>query len=270
MKIEPDQIILGDCLEVMEGIEDKNVDAIICDLPYEVLHKNNPHAQWDRKLPMEMLWAHYERIIKDNGAIILFGQGMFTAELMMSNPKLWRYNLVWDKMRSTGFLNANRMPLRCHEDILMFYKQMPVYHPQMMMGNPNHPRGGQEWEQTNQCYGKFKTGRAYDYNKKIRKVAPTRPNEKFPTSIIRIAKEHETTMFHPTQKPVNLLRWLIRTYTDKGDVVLDNTMGSGTTRVACIMEGRRYIGIEKDPEYFEIAKKRIEAQERQMNFDFEI
>ena len=142
MKIEPSQIILGDCLEVMEGIADGSVDAIICDLPYEVLHKNNPHAQWDRKLPMEMLWAHYERIIKDNGAIILFGQSMFTAELMMSNPKLWRYNLVWDKMRSTGFLNANRMPLRCHEDILVFYRQMPVYHPQMTVGKPNHPRGG--------------------------------------------------------------------------------------------------------------------------------
>ena len=264
MKIEPNKIILADCLEVMEDIADGSVDAIICDLPYEVLHKNNPHAKWDRKLPTEMLWAHYERIIKDNGAIILFGQGMFTAELMMSNPKLWRYNLVWDKMRSTGFLNANRMPLRCHEDILVFYRQMPVYHPQMTVGDPNHPRGNQPWEQDNHCYGKYKNGNT------TKKVAPTRPNEKFPTSIIRIAKEHETTVFHPTQKPVDLLRWLIRTYTDKGDVVLDNTMGSGTACVASIIEGRRYIGIEKDPKYFEIAKKRIEEQERQMKFDFEI
>ncbi|WP_288907630.1 site-specific DNA-methyltransferase [uncultured Prevotella sp.] len=270
MKIEPNNIYLGDCLEVMAGMKNGSVDAIICDLPYEVLHKNNPHAQWNKMLPLDKLWVQYERIIKEDGAIILFGQGMFTAKLMTSNPKMWRYNLVWDKMRSTGFLNANRMPLRCHEVISVFYKQMPVYHPQMMIGDCNHSRGRQEREQANNCYGQYKTGRTYDYDKKIKKVAPTRPNEKFPTSIIRIAKEHETTVFHPTQKPIDLIRYLIRTYTDKGDVVLDNTMGSGTTCVGCIMENRRYIGIEKDMKYFEVAKKRIEAQKRQYKLELDI
>ena len=259
MNIEPNNIYLGDCLDVMTGIADESIDAIICDLPYQVLHKDNPNAQWDRIIPFQPLWAQYERIIKPNGAIILFAQGMFTSDLMQSNRKLWRYNLIWDKGRGTGFLNANRMPMRCHEDICVFYKQLPVYNPQMGIGEPNHSQGKLEHPRTNNCYGQFKTGRTYDYDKQIRKVAPTRPNEKFPQSIIHIQKEHETTVFHPTQKPVDLLRYLIRTYSQMGGVILDNTMGSGTTCVAAIMEKRQYIGIEKDPKYFKVAEKRIKA-----------
>ena len=261
--IEPNALIHGDCLDVMRDIPYNSVDAIICDLPYQVLHKDNPHAQWDRVIPFEPLWEQYERIIKDNGAILLFGQGMFTADLMYSNRKLWRYNLVWYKGRVTGFLNANRMPLRCHEDIVVFYKSLPTYNPQMEVGLPNHNRGNGIHKETNQCYGKYKSGRAYDYDKKIKKVEPTRPDEKFPMSIISIDKEHETTTYHPTQKPVDLLRYLIRTYSNKGDVILDNTMGSGTTCVAAAMEKRRYIGIERDPEYYRIAKKRVELIESQ-------
>ena len=214
--IEPNHLYMGDCLDLMGGVADESVDAIICDLPYQVLHKGNPHAQWDRMLPFEPLWAHYERIIKPKGVILLFGQGMFTSDLMQSNRKMWRYNLIWDKGRTTGFLNANRMPMRSHEDICVFYKSLPVYNPQMSIGEPNHSQGRLEHPRTNHCYGQFKTGRTYDYDKQIRKVAPTRPNEKFPQSIIRIAKEHETTVYHPTQKPVNLLRYLIRTYTNEG------------------------------------------------------
>ena len=267
--LEVNHIYEGDCLDLMAGIADESVDAVICDLPYQVLHKDNPNAQWDRMIPFEPLWAHYERIIKPRGVIVLFGQGMFTSDLMQSNRKLWRYNLIWYKGRGTGFLNANRMPMRCHEDICVFYKQLPVYNPQMGIGEPNHSQGRCEKPRTNSCYGKFKTGRTYDYDKQIRKVAPTRPNEKFPQSIIYIQKEHETTVYHPTQKPVDLLRYLIRTYTNSGGVILDNTMGSGTTCVAAIMEKRRYIGIEKDPKYFAVAEKRIKEARRWMTLDFE-
>lgn len=214
--LEANHIYQGDCLELMAEIADESIDAIICDLPYQVLHKDNPNAQWDRMIPFEPLWAHYERIIKPRGVIALFGQGMFTSDLMQSNRKLWRYNLIWDKGRGTGFLNANRMPMRCHEDICIFYKQLPVYNPQMGIGEPNHSQGKLEHPRTNNCYGQFKTGRTYDYDKQIKKVAPTRPNEKFPQSIIHIQKEHETTVYHPTQKPVDLLRYLIRTYTNSG------------------------------------------------------
>ena len=178
--IELDKIYNEDCLEGMKRIDDASIDCIICDLPYEVLHKNNPNAQWDRLIPMEPLWEQYKRIIKQNGAILLFCQGMFTAQLMMSQPKLWRYNLIWDKCRATGFLNANRMPLRCHEDIAVFYKSLPVYNPQMTIGTPSHPQGKGQHKETNNCYGKYKSGRTYDYDKQIRKVEPTRPGEKFP------------------------------------------------------------------------------------------
>ena len=142
MKIEVDNVYQGDCLELMRGIPDGSVDMILADLPYSVLNRNNPSAQWDNIIPFEPLWEQYERVIKDNGAIVLFAQGMFTAQLMMSKPKLWRYNLVWDKInRSTGFLNANRCPLRIHEDIVVFYKSQPTYNPQFTFGQVNHKRG---------------------------------------------------------------------------------------------------------------------------------
>ena len=264
MNIELDRIYNMDCLEGMKAIPDGSVDAVICDLPYGVLHKNNPNAQWDRMIPMEPLWEQYKRVIKDNGAICLFGQGMFTAQLMMSQPKMWRHNLIWDKCRSTGFLNANRMPLRCHEDIAVFYKSLPTYNPQMTIGEPSHPQGSGEHKQTNNCYGKYKSGRTYAYDKQIRKVEPTRPGEKFPMSIIRVKKEHETTVLRPTQKPVDLLRYLVLTYTNEGDTVLDNCMGSGTTAIACIKEKRHFIGFELSKEYFDKAVRRIKAEQAQL------
>ena len=254
------KLIHGDCLVEMKNIPDKGVDMILCDLPYEVLHKNNPHAQWDRIIPFDKLWEQYERIIKDNGAIVLFAQGMFTAKLMMSNPKIWRYNLVWDKCRVTGFLNSNRMPMRCHEDICVFYKSLPTYNPQYTDGEPNHSRGNGAHNNGNSCYGKYdadyyKKGKVYE---KVGKVDSTVPDgKKLPKSIISIRKEHERTVLHPTQKPVALLEWLIKTYTDEGQIVLDNTMGSGSTGVACINTNRDFIGIELNEEYFKIAEKRI-------------
>ena len=260
--IEPNNIYQGDCLEVMDGIADKSIDAIICDLPYGVLNKGNKHAQWDVVIPFAPLWEHYERIIKPHGAIVLFASGMFTAQLMMSNQKLWRYNLVWDKCRATGFLNANRMPLRYHEDICVFYKQLPVYHPQMEALNgrePNHSQGHATEVETNQCYGNMK------------RINPTYTDKKHPRSIITIPAIHcSEGQKHPTQKPVDLMRYLIRSYSNMGGVILDNTMGSGTTCVAAIIEHRKYIGIERDPYWFDYAQNRIKEASRQLTFDFDI
>lgn len=248
-------LIKGDCLLEMQNIPDKSVGMVLCDLPYEVLHKNNPHAQWDRKNPFDKLWEQYNRVIKDNGAIVLFAQGMFTAELMMSNPKMWRYNLVWDKCRVTGFLNANRMPMRCHEDICVFYKSLPTYNPQYTDGEPNHSRGNGAHKETNRCYGKFKA----DY--KGQSTVPE--GKKLPRSIITIKKEHESTVFHPTQKSVALLEYLIKTYSNEGETILDNTMGSGSTGVACVNTKRNFVGIELNEEYFAIAEKRIKEAQQQ-------
>jgi len=193
---------------------------------------------------------------------------MFTSDLMQSNRKLWRYNLIWYKGRATGFLNANRMPLRCHEDIAVFYKSLPVYNPQMEIGIPSHSTGNGIHKQTNNCYGKYKSGRTYDYDKQIKKVEPTRPNEKFPMSIISINKEHETTVLHPTQKPVDLLRYLIRTYSNKGETILDNCIGSGTTAVAAIKEKRHFIGFELNKEYFDKAVRRIKDEQAYLTLNF--
>ena len=284
--MEIDKIYNEDCLIGMRNIPDKSIDCIICDLPYGVLNRNNPSAQWDNIIPFEPLWEQYKRVIKDNGAIVLFAQGMFTAQLMMSNPKLWRYNLIWDKInRATGFLNANRCPLRIHEDIVVFYKSQPTYNPQFTFGQVNHKRDGagngykqsksgdiwKDDERTerrryvltkrrrdgvsgarNRCYGNFA-------------VTETKiTNEKYPTSIIRVDKEHDRNYHHPTQKPVNLIRWLIRTYTNEGDLVLDNCMGSGTTAVACIKEKRHFIGYEITKDYFDIAQERIKQEQMQL------
>ena len=244
------KLLQGDCLELMRNIPDKSIDMILCDLPYGVLNKKNPNAKWDCVLPFADLWREYERITKENGAIVLFGSGMFTADLMQSNRKLWKYNLVWKKgNRPTGFLNAKKQPLRISEDICVFYRKQPIYNPQFTIGEKCHSRGGAEnsiqKQARNGCYGEFKS------------TPITLTNEKYPLSIIDIAKEYPQK-YHPTQKPVVLLEYLIKTYTNEGDVVLDNCMGSGSTGVACVNTGRDFIGIELDENYFNIAKNRIE------------
>lgn len=246
--IEKDHIYHMDCLKGMRQIADKSIDAIIADLPYGVLNNRNISAGWDRQLPLEELWSEYLRITKPESPVILFGQGMFTARLMLSQPKMWRYNLVWHKDRVTGHLNANRMPLRQHEDIIVFYRKQPVYHPQMTPCTPeqrNHSRKKTEGF-TNRCYGQMS-------------LSPVRiADDKYPTSVISIAKEHRKGCFHhPTQKPVALLEYLIRTYTDEGDTVLDNCIGSGTTAVAAVRTGRHYIGFDTEESYCETACRRI-------------
>lgn len=245
-----DIIYNEDCLIGMDRLEDKSVDLVICDPPYGVLNKGNESAQWDNVLPMDRLWAQYRRVCKDDCPVILFGQGMFTANLMMSNPNMWRYNLIWEKDRPTGFLNANRMPMRSHEDIIVFYDELPVYHPQMVPCKPserNHPIGRGEHTDRNQQYGNFN-----------RAISPVVSDEKFPRSIVKIPQEHICDgKSHPTQKPIALLEWLIKTYSDEGDTVLDNCMDSGSTAVACARTGRHYIGFETDPEYYSLAKERV-------------
>lgn len=243
------KLFKGDCLELMRDIPDKSIDMILCDLPYGVLHRKSPSAKWDNVIPFEDLWREYERIAKDNAAIVLFASGMFTADLMHSNKKLWKYNLVWKKgNRPTGFLNAKRQPLRISEDICVFYKKQPTYNPQFTMGAKPHSRGNagnaKEKQGRNNCYDAFKTTPAI------------MTNEKYPLSIIDIAKEHPQK-YHPTQKPVALLEYLVKTYTNEGDTVLDNCMGSGSTGVACKNANRHFIGIELDENYFNIAKERL-------------
>lgn len=238
----------GDCLKLMNELPDKSIDMILCDLPYGVLNKGNANAKWDSVIPFDALWASYNRIIKDNGAIVLFGSGLFTADLMLSNRKMWRYNLIWKKgERVSGFLNANRMPLRNHEDIAVFYKKLPVFHPQMVKCEPhqrNHGRGNLAGRTNNNCYGSFL------------EVQSVISDEKFPKSVIDIQPEHKEFL-HPSQKPVELLEWLIKSYTEPGEVVLDNCMGSGSTCVAAMNCGRVYVGFELEPKYFDIAKRRI-------------
>lgn len=232
-------------------IPDGSVDCVICDLPYGVLNKSSEGGGWDSVIPFQPLWEQYLRIVKPDAAIVLFAQGMFTAKLMMSQPKLWRYNLIWDKVLPTGFLNAKRMPLRVHEDIAVFYKQLPIYNPQMTKCEPhkrNHSKGDGSHRQTNGCYGDYKE-------------TPTIISDlKFPKSILSIGKEHRSDIFHPTQKPVNLIRYLIRTYTNEGGVILDNCMGSGTTAVAAIREHRHFIGYELNKDYYDRACARIQKE----------
>ena len=234
----------------MKNISDKSIDMILCDLPYGVTTKN----KWDNVIPFEPLWKEYMRIIKEHGTIVLFGQDKFTAECMLSNKKMHRYNLIWDKVLTSGFLNANRMPLREHEDIMVFYSKLPTYNPQKVKGNPCHSRG--------KIVGSLNDAHVQNNNYHDFKCVNTEGNMKYPTSILRFPKPHPSKSVHPTQKPVELLEYLIKTYTNPGDLVLDNCMGSGSTGVACVKTGRDFIGIEIDNKYFEIAKGRIENEQK--------
>lgn len=231
----------GDCLLLMDGIPDHTVDMILCDLPY-----GRTRNEWDAVIPFDKMWEQYERVVKPNGCIALFCDGMFMAELMLSNKKLWKYNLVWDKVLSSGFLNANKQPLRSHEEIAIFYKTQPTYNPQKVKGQPNHSKGAPK-ECYNNNYGNFGF---VDNSEELGDM-------KHPKSIITVQKPHPSTMIHPTQKPVEILEWLINTYTNVGETVLDTCMGSGSTGVACVNTKRNFIGMEMNEEYFNKAKVRI-------------
>ena len=230
------KLYLGDCLEVMKDIPNKSIDLILCDLPY-----GTTRNKWDNIIPFNRLWGEYERVIKDNGAIILFSDGLFTSKLTLSNIKLWRYNLVWDKQRGCDFLNANVKPLKSHEDICVFYKKKPVYNKQYWYSKP---------------YKRTKNGSLSDnYGDRNAAWSESVDGRRNPLSILSFPRD--SSRLHPTQKPLALLEYLIKTYTNEGDVVLDNCMGSGSTGVAALKNNRKFIGIEKDENYFNIAKERI-------------
>ena len=225
----------GDCIELMKNIPEKSIDLILCDLPY-----GTTRNKWDTPIDLESLWKEYERIIKDNGAIVLFAQTPFDKVLGASNIKLLKYEWIWEKEMGTGFLNAKKMPLKNHENILVFYKKPPIYNPQMREGKPyTIVQGG---DSSN--YG--------DYHR----VTTENGGERYPVSIIKFNRDKEKV--HPTQKPVALCEYFIKTYTNEGATVLDNCMGSGTTGVACKNLNRNFIGIELDENYFKIAKERID------------
>ena len=239
-------LLQGDCLELMKQVPSKSIDLILCDLPYGTTRNS-----WDTVIPFDKLWAQYNRIIKDNGAIILFAQGKFYVNLVSSNIKDFRYDIVWDKHLTSGFLNAKRMPLRKHEQIAVFYKHLPTYNPQFTEGKPLHSKGTayKTKELTNNNYGEFK---ATDDSR-------AGSTEKYPTSIVSFQKPHPSASIHPTEKPVELLEWLVKTYTNEGDTVLDNCMGSGSTGVACKNTNREFIGMELDEKYYKVACERLGA-----------
>jgi site-specific DNA-methyltransferase (adenine-specific) len=199
----------------------------------------------DKPIDLKLLWKELKRVGTDNCAFIFFASGLFTHDLIESNRKDFKYTLVWDKIVKTGFLNSKKMPLRQHEDLVVFYSKQPTYNPQFTKGKPSHIRGLNA-NDTNNVYGKFKNPMDQSYT-----------DDKYPTSIIRIPK-NARIMNHPTEKPVPILEYLIKTYSNESDTVLDPTMGSGSCGEACLNINRKFIGIELDDNYFEMAKQRIE------------
>lgn len=238
------QLFKGDCLEVMKSIPDASVDAIITDPPY-----GTTACKWDSVIPFDLMWEQLNRIIKPNGAIVLFGSQPFTSNLIMSNPKLFKYDFSWDKKKVTGILNCKKQPLRRHEDILIFYKSLPTYNPQMRY---NGKKTGIKYQVVN----------SENYRKTSVETKYIDDGTRYPTSIIGningVIGNSKEKLPHPTQKPVALIEYLIKTYTNENETVLDFTMGSGTTGVACKNLNRNFIGIEMDDKYFELAKNRIE------------
>lgn len=231
----------GDCLELMGDIPDNYIDFIFADLPYE-----KTRNKWDSLIPLDLLWKQYKRIIKSSGSIVLFGQDKFTAKVMLSNASWHRYNWIWEKTQPTGYLNANRMPLRVHEDLMVFYENLPTYNPQKTCGHSRkvstavHKRNSKKTSN----YGEHGLT-SYD------------STERYPRSVLKFKKDQQKSALHPTQKPLALCEYMVSTYTNIGDLVLDNVMGSGTTGEACMNLERRFIGIEKDPVYYEVARSRL-------------
>lgn len=236
------KLLHGDCLELMKDIKDKSIDMILCDLPY-----GTTQNKWDCIIPLDLLWTQYKRIIKDNGAIVLFSQMPFTATLVASNLKMFKYEWIWDKVIGTGFLNAKKAPLKSHENIVVFYKRLPVYNPQMRTGfKPYSMTSGSK----SINYGTYHS------------VNTSSDGERYPVSILEYSNASHKDRLHPTQKPVTLLEYLIKTYTNENDFVLDPFMGSGSTGVACINTHRNFIGIEINAKYYETAKTRLISQKK--------
>jgi len=256
------KVIQGDCLEVMNEIPDKSVNLILCDLPY-----GTTQNKWDSVIDLAQLWKHYERIIKDDGAIVLTSQGLFTAKLILSNEKLFKYKVVWIKSKSTNFLNAKKQPLRKHEDICIFYKKQPTYNPQMTTGDA-YDKGIRK-DQFTGSYGDFKPKHVKSNGERYPNDVVFYEEQPIDDFIYVKTAESEGPVLHPTQKPIELGRYLIKTYTNPGDVILDNACGSGSFLLSAILENRQFIGIEKNEDvllhkvkpvdYIKICTDRIQA-----------
>jgi site-specific DNA-methyltransferase (adenine-specific) len=243
----------GNCLEVMDTFPDNSIDMVFCDLPYGTTQ--NP---WDILIPFDDLWLRYNRIVKDDGAIVLTAQSPFDKLLACSNLKQFKYEWIWEKNKATGHLNAKKMPMKAHESVLIFYKKLPVYNPQMTDGhkpmNMVSPKDNVPKPEVTRNYGH------------VEKVLgnPGGSTIRYPRDVIKIPviNNDDPKKFHPTQKPIPLIEYFIRTYTNEGDVVLDNCMGSGSTCIAASNQNRKYIGIEQSEEYFNKAKQWIEEETR--------
>lgn len=246
----------GDCLELMKQITDKSIDMVLCDLPY-----GTTQCEWDKVIPFEPLWEQYNRIIKDNGAIVLFSSQPFTTDLINSQRRLFRYEIIWEKTQCTGFYNAHKMPLKAHENILVFYKKLPKYNPQKWIYDKaqiGHCRKNSDYKKTSgKAFGQVSKEKAESW-------IYTDDGSRFPKSVVKFSNQNgalfgntQNAVKHPTSKPIELLEYLIRTYSNVGDLILDNAMGAGSTGVAAIRLKRGFIGMEIDSHFFKIAKDRI-------------
>ena len=230
---------MGDCLDAIPLIPSKSIDMIFADLPYALTR-----CHWDLLIPFERLWPEYERVIKDNGAILFTASQPFTSLLILSNLKLFRYCWIWEKSKATGYLNAKKMPLKAHEDICVFYKHLPIYNPQMENGEP---------------YNKGKALRPTDvYGKQVETLVENKTGLRYPRTVIYFkTAESEGKVIHPTQKPISMVEYFIKTYSNEGDIILDNVAGSFTTAIASQKNNRKWICIEKEKTFCEIGEERI-------------
>ena len=245
----------GDCIEIMKNIPDKSIDMILCDLPY-----GTSACKWDIVIPFDLLWKQYSRIIKDNGAIVLFGNEPFSSKLRLSNIDMYKYDWKWEKPNGANFLNFKYQPSKVHEDIMVFGKMAVsyskkgnlIYNPQMEVGKPYQQKSGKQKNE----YGNSTV------RTPIKQVITDNDGVRYPRSIQKFSLDKEK--LHPTQKPIALLEYLIKTYTNEGEVVLDNCMGSGSTGVACLRTNRKFIGIELDSNYYNIAKERLRKESKNL------
>ena len=237
------RLINGDCLQEMKQIEEKSIDLILCDLPYGTTACN----KWDEIIPFAPMWQEYKRIIKDHGVIALWSQMPFSAKLVASNYDMFRYEWIVEKTSATGHLNAKRMPMKAHENVLVFYKKLPMYNPQITHGHPRKVSSAESKRNSKMStnYNGCSAFTSYD------------STDRYPRDVLKFKWDKQVSRLHPTQKPVAACEYFVRTYTEVGMTVLDNCMGSGTTGVACRNLRRKFIGIELDKQYFDIASERI-------------
>ncbi|WP_447838242.1 DNA-methyltransferase [Aeromonas salmonicida] len=232
------KLLHGDCLSLLLSLPDNSIDMVLADPPY-----GTTQCKWDSVIDLSAMWRELERVCKPNAAIVMTAAQPFTAQLVCSNIGMFKYEIIWEKGNATGFLNAKKQPLRAHESVLVFYRQQPTYNPQMTSG---HARKTSKRKTVNsECYGKALALSEYD------------STERYPRSVQFFSSDKQRGSYHATQKPVALMEWLLQSFSNPGDVVLDFCMGSGTTGVGCINTGREFIGMEMDAEIFEVAQARI-------------